>query len=300
MEKKQDLQQYLTEKRKLVENALEKYLPKEDIYPPLIHEAMRYSVFAGGKRLRPIMVLMAAELLGKESSTVSFAAAAIEMVHTYSLIHDDLPAMDNDDLRRGMPTNHKKYGEDIAILAGDALLTLAFQLMADPKHTEYCSPESILTAIYELGLAAGSRGMIGGQVMDLELEGEQIQAAELEYIHKHKTGKMITASLRIGAILSDAGEGQLAALTTYGEKIGLAFQIVDDILDIEGSEEELGKNIQSDLNKQKATYPALYGIDESKTMAGKLINDAKLSLQIFGERAQYFYQLTDYIISRTH
>ncbi len=300
MEAKVELKQYLAQKRELVENALEEYLPKEDTYPPLIHESMRYSVFAGGKRLRPIMVLMAAELLGKERASVLFAAAAIEMVHTYSLIHDDLPAMDNDDLRRGIPTNHKKYGEDIAILAGDALLTLAFQVMSDPKHTASCSPEAILAATYELGLAAGSCGMVGGQVMDMQAERRPIEPAELKYIHTYKTGKMITASLRIGAILSTATEAQLAALTTYGENIGLAFQIVDDILDIEGNVEELGKNIQSDLTKQKATYPVLYGIEQSKIMAEKLINDAKLSLQIFEEGTQYFYQLADYIISRTY
>jgi geranylgeranyl diphosphate synthase type II len=300
METDRELKRYLAEKRMLVENALEKYIPKKDTYPSLIHESMRYSVFAGGKRLRPIMVLMAAELLGKEGSAISFAAAAIEMVHTYSLIHDDLPAMDNDDLRRGRPTNHKKYGEDIAILAGDALLTLAFQVMANPKHTAYCSPEAILAATHELGLAAGSCGMVGGQVMDMQAERRQIDPTELEYIHTHKTGKMLTASLRIGAILSDAKETQLAALTAYGENVGLAFQIVDDILDIEGSTEELGKNIKSDLYKQKATYPSVYGINESKTMAGEFVNNAKISLQIFGERAQYFYQLADYIISRTH
>jgi geranylgeranyl diphosphate synthase type II len=300
MKENTELKQYLAQKRELVEQALEEYLPKKDVYPPLIHESMRYSVFAGGKRLRPIMVLMAAELLGKEGASISFAAAAIEMVHTYSLIHDDLPAMDDDDLRRGMPTNHVKYGEDIAILAGDALLTLAFQVMTDPKHTAYCLPETILKATYELGLAAGSCGMVGGQVMDLESEGEQIEPAELEYIHIHKTGKMLTVSLRIGAILANATQEQLAALTTYGENTGLAFQIVDDILDIEGDEEELGKNIQSDLHKQKSTYPALYGIEKSKIMAGKLINDAKISLQIFGERAKYFSQLAEYIIARTY
>jgi geranylgeranyl diphosphate synthase type II len=300
MEEKTALKQYLAEKRTLVENVLEEYLPKADAYPPLIHESMRYSMFAGGKRLRPIMVLMAAELFGNESSSVLFAAAAVEMVHTYSLIHDDLPAMDNDDLRRGMPTNHKKYGEDTAILAGDALLALAFQVMTDPKHTASCSPEAILAAIYELGLAAGSCGMVGGQVMDMQAERQQIEPAELEYIHTHKTGKMITASVRIGAILSDATAEQLAALTVYGENVGLAFQIVDDILDIEGNPEELGKNIKSDLAKQKATYPAMYGIGASKIMAGKLIANAKISLQIFAERAQYFHQLADYIIARTY
>jgi geranylgeranyl diphosphate synthase type II len=300
MEAKTALKHYLAQKRVIVEEALEHYLPKADVYPSLIHESMRYSVFAGGKRLRPIMVLMAAELFGKDSAAVVFAAAAIEMVHTYSLIHDDLPAMDNDDLRRGMPTNHKKYGEDIAILAGDALLTLAFQMMTDPKQIASCSPEAILAATYELGLAAGSQGMVGGQVMDMQAERRQIEPAELEYIHTHKTGKLLTAAIRIGAILAEADAEQLAALTTYGENVGLAFQIVDDILDIEGNPEELGKNIKGDLHKQKATYPAIYGTGASKIMAGKLINAAKISLQIFAERAQYFHQLANYIIARTH
>jgi len=294
------LKQYLAQKRVLVEEALEQYLPKAEVYPPLIHESMRYSIFAGGKRLRPIMALMAAELLGKESASVAFAAAAIEMVHTYSLIHDDLPAMDNDDLRRGMLTNHKKYGEDIAILAGDALLTLAFQVMTDPKQTAFCAPAAILAATYELGLAAGSLGMVGGQVMDMQAERRQLEPAELEYIHTHKTGKLLTAAIRIGAILAEADAEQLAALTTYGENVGLAFQIVDDILDLEGTTAELGKNIKSDLHKQKATYPAMYGIGASKTMADKLIKDAKISLQIFAARAEYFHQLAEYIIARTH
>jgi geranylgeranyl diphosphate synthase type II len=299
MQNDQTLKQYLADKRMLVEQVLAQYLPQANTFPPLIHESMRYSVFAGGKRLRPVMVLMAAELCGKDNNSVTFAAAAVEMVHTYSLIHDDLPAMDNDDLRRGMPTNHKKFGEDTAILAGDALLTLAFQIMVDPQHCASCSPAAILRATYELGLAAGSLGMVGGQIMDMQAERRQVSPSELEYIHLHKTAKMIMASLRIGAILADANQPQLAALTTYGEKVGLAFQIVDDILDLEGTTEELGKNIKSDLKKQKSTYPSLYGITESKAMAGKLIDEAKISLQIFGEQAQYFSQLADYIVART-
>lgn len=296
----QDLKRYLAQKRQLVEDALEEYLPKAETYPPLIHEAMRYSVFAGGKRLRPIMLIMTAEMLRKDVSCVLFAAAAIEMLHTYSLIHDDLPAMDNDDLRRGRPTNHKVFGENIAILAGDALLTLAFQVMADPRHKAHCSPAAILAAAYELGIAAGSVGMIGGQVMDVQAEQRQIEPSELEYIHKHKTAKLIIIALRMGALLSNATLQQLEAVTAYGENAGLAFQIVDDILDIEGDAEELGKNIESDLHKQKATYPAIYGMDKSRVMTQKFINDAKISLRLFGDQAYYFYQLADYMRSRTH
>lgn len=293
------LKQYLAEQRTLVEQALETYLPSADTYPPLLHESMRYSVFAGGKRLRPIMVLMAAELFGKKAESVAFAAAAVEIVHTYSLIHDDLPAMDNDDLRRGVPTNHKKFGEDTAILAGDALLTLAFQVMTDPKHRAACSPEAILSATHELGTAAGSCGMVGGQIMDMQAERRQITPAELHYIHQHKTGKMITVSLRIGAILANAPAEGLHAVSVYGDKIGLAFQIADDILDLEGTTEELGKNAKSDLNKQKSTYPAMYGIPQSRAMAEQCILDAKAALQNFGDRAHYFHQLADYIIART-
>jgi geranylgeranyl diphosphate synthase, type II len=296
----EDLKVYLKQQCERVDAALDRYLPQADAYPPIIHESMRYSVFAGGKRLRPILVLMAAELCGKDPEHVMFAAAAIEMIHTYSLIHDDLPAMDNDDLRRGLPTNHKKFGEDIAILAGDALLTLAFQVMTDPQHTAQCHPAEVLRATYELAAAAGTLGMVGGQVMDMQAERRPVSLTELEYIHRHKTGKLLTGALRIGSILAEAGDEALHALTVYGEQIGLAFQIADDILDLEGSTEALGKPAKSDLQNQKATYPALYGIEASKAMASKLINDAKFSLQIFRERATYLHLLADFIIARTH
>ncbi len=296
----QDLKEYLEKKRAMVEEALEEYLPKAEVYPPVIHAAMRYSVFAGGKRLRPVMLLMTAEMLEQEISSVIFAAAAIEMLHTYSLIHDDLPAMDNDDLRRGSPTNHTVYGEDIAILAGDALLTLAFQVMASPRHMKYCSPDTILTAIHELAGASGTYGMIGGQVVDVQAEGRPSEVVELEYIHTHKTAKLLTAAVRMGAILSHATPQQLETVTIYGNKVGLAFQIVDDILDIIGNPEELGKNIKSDIEQQKMTYPAMYGIDKSKSMAQTLIKSAKMSLRMFGNHACYFYQLADFIGARTH
>lgn len=295
-----DLKTYLRERQQIVEQALEEYLPSDETYPPRIHASMRYSMLAGGKRLRPILVLMAAELCHKPVSEVLFAAAAIEMIHTYSLIHDDLPSMDNDDLRRGKPTNHKVYGEDIAILAGDALLTLAFEVMVDPKHTSNTDPTAILAAIYELAHASGTFGMVGGQVMDMQAEKRPIQPAELDYIHQHKTAKLITAAVKIGAILANATHTDLAAVSTYGEKIGLAFQIVDDLLDIESSTEALGKPAHSDESRQKATYPAFYGIEQSKIMAQQLITEAKQSLSSFGDLAYYFTLLADFIYGRTY
>jgi geranylgeranyl diphosphate synthase type II len=261
---------------------------------------MRYSVFAGGKRMRPIMVLMTAEMLDQSCSSVAFAAAALEMIHTYSLIHDDLPAMDDDDLRRGKPTNHKVYGEAMAILAGDALLTMAFQIMTDPKHSSSYTPSTIIAATNELATAAGPLGMVGGQVLDIQAEGRQISLAELEHIHILKTARMITVALRIGAILSHATPQQLEKVTVYGENVGLAFQIVDDILDVEGNAAELGKNPEGDLHKEKATYATLYGLETSKVFVQKLINTAKQSLHLFQERAYYFNQLADFIRLRTH
>ncbi len=296
----QTLHEYLAQKRHIVEQALEESLSEDTGTPPLLLEAMRYSVFAGGKRLRPIMLLMTAEMLGQECQAVTFAAAALEIIHTYSLVHDDLPAMDNDDLRRGRPTNHIVYGEGMAILAGDALFTRAFQIMSDPKCGEVCSPSAQLQAMYELAEAAGACGMIGGQVLDILAEGQQITGKDLEQIHTLKTGKMITSALRIGAILSNAAPQQLEAVTMYGELVGLAFQIVDDILDIEGNADELGKFPASDLHKQKATYPALYGLNESKRRVRTLIHHAKQALRIFEEGAYYFYQLADYMQSRTN
>ncbi len=299
MEMTWSLQDVLTEKRRVVETALDTYLLSTTEMPPIIHEAMRYSIAAGGKRLRPIMLLMTADLLGREAEKFAFAAAAIEMVHTYSLIHDDLPAMDNDDLRRGKPTNHKVYGEAMAILAGDALLTLAFQIMTDPARAKLFPASSLLAAGHELALTSGTTGMLGGQVLDIQAEGRRIDAGELEAIHTRKTGKLLTAALRIGALLSQASPQQIEALTRYGEQVGLAFQVVDDILDLEGNAKELGKNPESDIEKEKATYPALFGLEESKRIANRLLNNAKQALYIFGERAYYLQHLADYMAARS-
>ncbi len=300
METASPLQQYLSQKRICIERALRTYLPSLETSPALLHESMHYSIFAGGKRLRPILVLMAAELCGKEPEDVLFAATALEMIHTYSLIHDDLPAMDDDDLRRGQPTNHKKYGEAVAILAGDALLTLAFQIMSDVRHRAVCSTDAILQATHELSCAAGSTGMVGGQVLDMAGEERGISPEKLQTTHALKTGKLLSVALRIGAILSEAPPKTVNALNLYGERIGLAFQIVDDILDLEGDEAELGKSPQSDIANQKSTYPALYGVAESKILASDLIKQAHSALDVFAERARYLRDLATYIVARTH
>lgn len=300
VEPTRSLQEYLAARRARVEAALDAYLPPADTRPPRLHEAMRYSVFAGGKRLRPILVLMAAELCGRAPDDVLFAAAAIELIHTYSLVHDDLPAMDDDDLRRGQPTTHAQYGEALAILAGDALLTLAFQIMSDPRHAAACSSDAIMRAARELSLAAGSTGMVGGQVLDLEAEDRQVTADELDRIHALKTGKLLTVGLRMGAILADAEPDTLTALSDYGQRIGLAFQIVDDMLDLESTEAELGKPVKSDLANRKSTYPSLHGLAESKRLAASLIRDARTAVQSFGERAWYLHELAEYILARTH
>ena len=295
-----ELTAYLDEKRRMVAQALDASLPPAETLPARLHEAMRYSALAGGKRLRPVMLLMTAELFGKPCAEVAFAAAALECVHTYSLIHDDLPAMDNDDLRRGRPTNHKVYGEALAILAGDALLTLAFEIMTDPRHAAACAPSAILRAAHELASAAGSTGMAGGQTLDIQAEHRQISLTELETIHRLKTGKMIIAAMRIGAMLANAAPDGLAAVTRYGECVGLAFQIVDDMLDIEGTTAELGKSPAKDLRQEKATYPALYGMAASKVLVKDMVAQAVESVAMFGERAEYLRQLAELMGARTH
>jgi len=292
-----DLQAYLKERRALVDAALERFLPPEDTPPPTVHRAMRYSVMAGGKRLRPILVIAGAEAVGGTLATVVPAACALELIHTYSLIHDDLPAMDDDDYRRGRLTNHKVFGEAIAILAGDALLTLAFRLVAD--NTALVNDARVLRdVVAELADAAGTSGMVGGQVVDIESEGKAITAETLEYIHRHKTAALIRASLRVGALLAGGDGKAVAAIGEAGSDLGLAFQIVDDILDVEGSLEELGKTAGSDERKQKATYPALHGLEASRRQAKMLIERAKQRLGVFGARAVPLQALADYVFDR--
>jgi geranylgeranyl diphosphate synthase type II len=292
-----DLKHYLDERRALVEAALERWLPAEHAPPSTVHQAMRYSVQAGGKRLRPILVIAGAEAVGGTAETVLPTACALELIHTYSLIHDDLPAMDDDDYRRGRPTNHKVYGEAIAILAGDALLTLAFKLVADTAaHVRDACV--ICDVVAEIAIAAGTAGMVGGQVVDIESEGRTVSAETLDYIHVHKTAALIRTSLRVGAMLGGARPDDLEAISTAGRSLGLAFQIVDDILDVEGSLEELGKTAGSDQRKGKATYPALHGLDASRQRARTLIEETKTALRRIGPRAEPIGALADYVLER--
>ncbi len=292
------LGRYLEQRRLLVDEALGRYLPEAGDHPKEIHEAVRYSVFAGGKRLRPILVLAATEAAGGQVEQALPAAAAIELIHTYSLIHDDLPAMDDDDFRRGRPTCHKVYGEAMAILAGDALLTQAFILLSDEPSWPRVDAKARLRVIREIAQAAGSRGMVGGQVVDILQEDQEVDLPILQYLHTHKTGALIRACLRVGGILASAGPKQMEALTRYGERIGLAFQIVDDILDLEGSLEALGKRAGSDLRKKKATFPALLGIEESRQRAHRLAEEAKQALMVFGERRAVLGAIADFVVTR--
>ncbi len=292
-----DLQAYLAERRALVDQALEKFLPPEDAPPPSVHRAMRYSVLAGGKRLRPILVIAGAEAVGGAPDAVLPTACALELIHTYSLIHDDLPAMDDDDYRRGRLTSHKVFGEAIAILAGDALLTLAFQLVAD-NAALVPDPRVLRDVVAEIAGAAGTFGMVGGQVVDIESEGKTVSAATLEYIHRHKTAALLRASLRVGALLGGGDARAVQAISEAGGDLGLAFQIVDDILDVEGSLAELGKTAGSDERKRKATYPALHGLDASRRQARLLVERVKDRLGALGARAVPLRALADYVVER--
>ncbi|MBD2744138.1 geranylgeranyl diphosphate synthase CrtE [Coleofasciculus sp. FACHB-1120] len=292
-----DLSTYLTQQQALVEAALDSSLPVT--YPEKIYEAMRYSLLAGGKRLRPILCLASCELAGGTVEMAMPTACALEMVHTMSLIHDDLPAMDNDDYRRGKLTNHKVYGEDIAILAGDGLLTYAFEFIA--SNTQNVSAARVLQVIAQLAKAVGAAGLVGGQVVDLESEGKpDIQEETLNFIHTHKTGALLEACVVCGAILAGAESETLQRMSRYAQNIGLAFQIVDDILDITATQEELGKTAGKDIQAQKATYPRLWGLEESKVKAQQLIDAAKGELATFGEKANPLIAIADFITTRTH
>ena len=290
---------YLKEQCALVDAALDRFLPKDTELPHSVHKAMRYSIFAGGKRVRPILMLAACQAVGGNSERAIPAACAMEMIHTYSLIHDDLPAMDDDDFRRGNPTNHKVFGEAIAILAGDALLTEAFKLTSDPRFAAGCDPSGLLAVIHEIATCAGSYGMVGGQVVDMESEGNKdIDLATVQYIHTHKTGALIKASVVAGALLGGAAGQQLAAITRYGEAAGLAFQIADDILDIEGTTEEIGKDAGSDQARGKATYPAVMGVAAAKEEAQAMMDEALRALEIFGAEADPLREIARYIVQR--
>ena len=293
-----DLKEHLKEKKRLVDKFLDDYLPKADVHPNALHEAMRYSLFAGGKRVRPILCIASCEAVGGDIDTVMPVASAIELIHTYSLIHDDLPAMDNDDYRRGRPTNHKMYGEAIAILAGDALLTLAFDLLSDKGLNKRLDSDSLLSIIKRLSSASGSAGMVGGQAADIQASGKEVNLPEVEYIHIHKTGALIRASVCIGAISGYASKDALSALTRYGEAIGLAFQIADDVLDIEGSKDEIGKDVGSDIAKEKVTYPSVIGISESKKLAKGLIDKSIEAISTLGDKAEPLREIARYIVER--
>lgn len=292
-----DIKTYLKTKREIINSFIEKHLSKP-FQPEILRESMLYSLRAGGKRIRPILCIASYEACSGYSENIIPYAASLEFIHTYSLIHDDLPAMDNDDLRRGLPTNHKVFGEGMAILAGDALLTEAFYIISNNHLSTIFPPDARLRVVRELSLAAGIHGMVGGQAEDLLSENREPEIDALRFIHSHKTGSMITASVRIGGILAGCNEEMLSDLTKYGEKIGLAFQIIDDILDVEGSTEEIGKPKGSDEKKKKLTYPRLYGLDKSKEIAKQLINDAIESLKRFDEKADPLRAIAIYLIER--
>ncbi len=292
-----DLSAYMAQRKVEVETALEQFLPV--VYPQTIYEAMQYSLLAGGKRLRPILCLGTCELMGGTVEMAMPTACALEMIHTMSLIHDDLPAMDNDDYRRGQLTNHKVYGENIAILAGDGLLSYAFELVA--AHTQDVSPQQVLQVIAHLGHASGAAGLVGGQVVDLESEGKaDITEETLTFIHTNKTGALLEACVVSGGILAGASKSDLDRLSQYSRNIGLAFQIVDDILDITATQEALGKTAGKDVQAQKATYPSLWGLEKSKAQAQTLIEQAKAELASYGKLATPLLAIADFIVRRSH
>jgi geranylgeranyl diphosphate synthase type II len=290
---------YLAEAKKAVDECLDRLLPAESEEPRTIHKAMRYSTFAGGKRVRPILVLAAGESVGGNREVLLHLGCAIELIHTYSLIHDDLPALDNDDIRRGRPTCHKVFGEAMAILAGDSLMTRSYQLLVELPNVPSMDSTRV-AVIREIAYATGTvEGMIGGQVVDLESEGRAITAENLEYIHRSKTGALLAACTRCAALAAGASPAQLKALGAYGRKIGLAFQIMDDILDVTASSEELGKTAGKDQKAKKATYPALYGIDASREKAKELTGSAIEDVRELGARAEALRGLARFIHSRT-
>jgi geranylgeranyl diphosphate synthase, type II len=292
-----DLASYLKACSKTVDRALEAALPKATVKPATIHRAMRYSLFAGGKRMRPALCLAAAEACGGTVEAALPAACAVECVHTYSLVHDDLPCMDDDDLRRGRPTSHKVYGEGVAVLTGDALLTQAFEILAGAKPKPRYS---IAVMIRELAGAAGSLQLIAGQIADLEGEGKPASRAQLRFIHERKTAAMIEASLRLGAMSANATPGKLAALTDFGRNLGLAFQVIDDILDVTQTSEKLGKSAGKDLAAEKATYPAVIGLEASRKEARRLTEAAGKALGSFGARGATLRAIADYLLAREY
>jgi geranylgeranyl diphosphate synthase, type II len=298
-DRKTYLESYLKEKKLLVDRALEECLPGEDNFPEIIFQSVRYSMFAGGKRLRPILCLASAEAVGGESAQLLPVACALEMIHTYSLIHDDLPVMDDDDYRRGRLTNHRVFGEDMAVLAGDALLTEAFHLLARKETASHFPPEKILCTISEIARAAGIFGMVGGQVADIQAEGKAADPKTLEFIHRHKTGEMIRVSVITGALLGGADDNSIKRLERFGGNIGLAFQITDDILDVEGDRDTLGKATGQDAAFNKMTYPFLMGVEQARQKAKYHLEEALAELSGFDERAEPLRLIAKFVVERT-
>ena len=290
---------YLRRWAKKIEEELERFVPQEG-QPSAIYEAMRYSLFAGGKRLRPVLCISGCEAVGEKPAVVLPAACAIECIHTYSLIHDDLPAMDNDDIRRGLPTSHKVFGEAMAILAGDALLTKAFECMADERMARSVGSDGLVKAIQLLSEAAGASGMVGGQHLDIQGGGRIQNSKDLKEIHERKTGALIRAAVVIGGLLGGGSPAQIEGLSSYGEKVGLAFQIVDDILDVEGNAAELGKSTGSDASQEKTTYPSLHGLELSKEMALTALDEATSALSVFSDGAPLLTSLARFVVLRRH
>lgn len=292
-----DLKTYLTDRAAFVDAALDRLIPVADTSPATIHRAMRHSIFAGGKRLRPILCLAAAEACGGSREAAAFAACAVECLHTYSLIHDDLPSMDNDDFRRGVPTCHKVYGEGVAILAGDALQALAFELLVKtPVTVRYGAGDLVA----ELARTAGSLHLVGGQVADLEGEGQKLPLEALRFIHENKTAALLTTSLVLGGMSADAQPEELQALRAFGMATGLAFQILDDILDVTQTSEKLGKSAGKDLASEKSTYPALIGLDASRAEAQRLTHSAHDALTVFGVRGTRLRELAEHLLARDY
>lgn len=294
-------QEELRRRAALVEEALDQLLPGAEAYPPVIHQAIRYSALGGGKRLRGSLVMAAAGAVGGREEDALPVAAAVEMIHAYSLVHDDLPAMDDDDMRRGKPTCHRVYGEAMAILAGDALLTHAFQVVADMSARGGLDAPRALRIVAELARAGGTMGLIGGQVVDLQSEGKrEITEDVVEYIHSHKTGALFAASLVCGGLAGGAGEDQLTALRSYGQRLGLAFQIIDDVLDVGGDEKAIGKRVGSDARRQKATYVSLYGVEGARRRAEVLVGQAKATLSALmpSSSRTFLEELADFVVQR--
>ena len=293
-----NLKTYLIARQKLIDRALDRYLPRANTKPVTLHKAMRYSLFAGGKRLRPILCLAAAEACRGNIDDALPLACALECIHTYSLVHDDLPSMDNDDFRRGRPTCHKVFGDGIAVLAGDALLTVAFEIVSKAKPT---LSYDISTLLREIAVAAGSQKLIAGQVADLEAEGKKVKRDQLQFIHENKTAAILRSSVRLGAMSANADARKLSAITRFGQRLGLAFQIIDDILDVTQTSELLGKSAGKDVVARKATYPAVIGLEKSRDEARRLTRQAHNALSVFSSSdAEPLHALANYLLEREY